>query len=124
MEVNLCKLREASPPIAWMIFQIRTRYKAPETGSLTRYAFFVDTTRIISVRILAVFGLHAFFIFWPVLLLPLAINLMLSDLQYFESREVSTESATTPLYGQFGSCGHKFIFGGRINQLSMNMRPG
>jgi len=64
MDVNLCKLQEASPPIAWMICQIRTRYKAPGTGSLTKYAFLVDTTRIISV--------HVFFILWPVLLLPLA----------------------------------------------------
>jgi len=35
VEVNLCKLQEASSPIAWMICQIRTRYKDPGTGSLT-----------------------------------------------------------------------------------------
>jgi hypothetical protein len=52
MEVNLRKLQEASPPIAQMIHQIRTRYKAPGTGSLTRYAFLVDTTRMISMRIM------------------------------------------------------------------------
>ena len=72
MEVNLCKLQEALPPMAQMISQIRTRYKAPGTGSLTRYAFLVDTTRMISVRIWAVFSLHAFFILRPVFLLPLA----------------------------------------------------
>ena len=38
MEVDLCKLQEASPHIAQMIYQIRTRYKAPGTDSLTRYA--------------------------------------------------------------------------------------
>jgi hypothetical protein len=68
MEVNLCKLQEASPPIARMISQIRTRYKAPATGSLTRYAFLLDTTKITSVMVSVaiVFSLHAFFVFWPV----------------------------------------------------------
>jgi len=129
MEVSLSKLQEASPPIiARMISQIRTRYKAPGTGSLTRYAFLVDTMRIISARISAVFSLHAFFIFWPDLLLPLAINLMLSDSHYFGIHEVCTESATTPFYGRYRSWGLKFVFGGRIKQLthseSMNMSHG
>jgi len=119
MEVNLCKLQEASSPIARMISQIRTRYKAPGTGSLTRYAFLVGTTRIISVRICAVFSLQAFFIFWPVLLLLLAMNLMLFDSQYFGIHEVCTEICTKPLYGWFGSWCLKFIFGGRINQLTL-----
>ena len=118
MEVDLCKLQETSPPIAQKIYQIRTRYKTPGTDSLTRYAFLADTTRIISVRIWAVFSLHAFFDFWPVLLLPLAINLMLFDSQYFGIHEVCTESCTTPLYGRFGTRGLNFIFGGRINQLT------
>jgi len=116
MEVDLCNLQETSPPIAQMIYQIRTRYKAPGTDSLTRCAFLVDTTMMISVRIWAVFSLHAFFVFWPVLLLPLAISLMLFDSQYFGIHEVYTESCTTPLYGRFGSRGLDFIFGGRINQ--------
>jgi len=81
MKVNLCKLQEASPPIARMIYQIRTQYKAPGTDPLTRYAFLTDTTSMISVMIWAVISFHAIFVFWPVLLLPLAINLMLLDSQ-------------------------------------------
>ena len=100
-----------------MICQIRIRYK-PATDSLTRYAFLVDTARIISVRILALFSSHAFFIFWPVLLLPLVINLTVCCLIRCILAEVCTESATTPLYRQFGNWGHEFIFDGRINQLT------
>jgi hypothetical protein len=70
------------------------------------------------VRISAVFSLHAFFVFWPVLLLLLAINIMLSDSQYVGIHEVSTESCTTPFYGRFGIWVLKFIFGGQINQLT------
>jgi len=118
MKVNRCKVQEPSPPIAWMICQIRTPYKAPGTGSLTRYAFLVDTMRIISMWISAVFSLHAFFIFWPVLLLPLAINLILFDSQYLLNSRGLHKSCTMPFYGRFGSWGLKFIFDGRVNQLT------
>ena len=50
------------------------------------------------MRVSVVFSLHGFFIFWPVLLLPLAMNLILFDSQYFGIHEVFTESCTTPLY--------------------------
>ena len=47
-------LQVAGDPTTYhLMSQIRTRYKAPGTSSSTRYAFLVDTTRTISVRILA-----------------------------------------------------------------------
>jgi len=73
---------------------------------------------MISIRIWAVFSLHAFFVFWPVSLLPLAINRISFDSQYFGIHEVDTENCITPLYGQFGSWSLKLIFGGQINQLT------
>ena len=70
------------------------------------------------MRIWAVFSLHAFFVFRPVLLLPIAMNLMLFDSQYFGIHEVCTESCTTPLCGQFEIQGLDFIFRSRIKQLT------
>ena len=70
------------------------------------------------MMISAVFSLHAFFISWPVLLLPLAINLILFDSQYLLDPRDLHKSCTMPFYGRFGSLGLKFIFGGRVNQLT------
>jgi len=61
---------------------------------------------------------HAFFIFSPVLSLPLANNLILFDSRYFVIHEVLHRKLHDALVGRFGSWGFKSIFGGRVNQLT------
>ena len=73
---------------------------------------------MISVRILTVFSLHAFFVFWLVLLFPFVINLISFDSQYFGIHEADTENWITPFYGRLGGWSLMVIFGGRINQLT------